>query len=211
MRTFFANWSREARLALLAFGLGLLAVAGDPYGGGAVTINTQELASLVEREVDHVTVEQLADWIIQQRADYRLIDVRDPAAYAAYYIPGAENVAISRLPDYPLSRNEKIVIYSDGGVHSAQAWFLLRARGYAGVKILLDGLDAWKDRILFPALPESPTAEQLADVRRAREVSAFFGGQPRSGAGEQVAFEMPEVEAPAGGLAPATRKRKEGC
>jgi rhodanese-related sulfurtransferase len=211
MKLAFANWSREARLAALAFVLGLVAVTGDPYGGGAVTINAQELATIVEQEIDHVTVQELADWIIRKKTDFRLIDVRDPESFEAYYIPGAENVPVGRLPDYPLERNETIVIYSDGGMHSAQAWFLLRAKGYAGAKILLYGLEEWKDRILFPALPESPAPDQLADVRRAREISAFFGGQPRTGGTESVAFTMPKVDAPAGGPAPAARKRKEGC
>jgi hypothetical protein len=53
------------------------------YLRGAVTLNTRELADIVESEVDHITVDELADWITQDRADYRLIDVRDPESYAA--------------------------------------------------------------------------------------------------------------------------------
>ena len=211
MRISLANRSREGKLALLALGLGLVAVTGDPYGGGAVTINAQELATIVEKEVDHVTVQELADWIIRKRSDYRLIDLRDAESFRTYFIPGAENVPVSQLPDYPLARNEEIVLYSDGGTHAAQAWFLLRARGYAGAKILLNGLDEWKDMILFPALPEATTPDQMAALRRAREISAFFGGQPRSGAAEDVALAMPRVDAPAAGPPPAARKKKEGC
>jgi rhodanese-related sulfurtransferase len=43
------------------------------------------------------------------------------------HIPTAELVELRDLHDYPLYHNEKIVLYSDGGIHSAQAWFLLRA------------------------------------------------------------------------------------
>ena len=54
------------------------------------------------------------------------------------------------LPDYGLERNEKIILYSEGGIHSAQAWFLLKAMGYKSVYMLRGGLDDWKDLVLFP-------------------------------------------------------------
>jgi len=83
------TWGINQKLAFLALALGALALLGAPSPGGAVTINTRELADIVESEVDHVTVEDLADWIVQDRADYRLLDVRDPESYAAYHIPTA--------------------------------------------------------------------------------------------------------------------------
>jgi rhodanese-related sulfurtransferase len=208
------RWTLKTRLAVLALVLGLVALLGDPYGGGTVTLNASELAALVEGEVDHVTVEELADWIIQGRNDYRLIDVRDEAAYAEYHIPTAESVQLTDLADYPLFRNEKIVLYSGGGMHSAQAWFLLRARGYDGARILFYGLEEWKERILFPALPDDATLVEHADFQRRSRMSLFFGGTPRTGeaAVEQAAVVMPEP--PAAGPAPVVsrkRKRKEGC
>lgn len=208
------RWTLRTRLAALALALGLLAVAGEPYGGGAVTLDVRELAAIVEGEVDHVTVDELADWIVQGRDDYRLLDVREKSAYAEYHIPTAESVQLTGLADYPLYRNEKIVLYSDGGIHSAQAWFLLKARGYGGVYILLYGLEEWKDRILFPAAPPQASPDQLAEFQRASRLSRFFGGTPRSGetAVEEVLLEMPEPPAPAPApVASRKRKRKEGC
>ena len=124
-------------------------------------------------------------------------------------------MALSELTDYPLYRNEKIVLYSDGGIHSAQAWFLLQARGYAASYILLGGLDAWKDEILFPSLAADAGLEQKRAFARMREVSAFFGGSPRTGgtaALEVAAVEMPEVELPAHAVTVKKgKKRKEGC
>jgi rhodanese-related sulfurtransferase len=214
-RSWLGGWSLEARLAAVALGLGLLALFGDPFGGGTVRVNARELAAIVEGEADHVTVDELADWIVQGRNDYRLIDVRDAAAYAEYHIPTAESVQLTDLIDYPLSRSEKIVLYSDGSMHSAQAWFLLKAQGYPGAYILLYGLEEWKERVLFPALAAGASPEQTAEFQRRSQVSAFFGGSPRTGeAGtiEQVAFQMPE--APASGPTPVAagkRKKKEGC
>ena len=166
------------------------------------------------RPLDHVTVDELADWIIQGRNDYRLLDVRDAAAYAEYHIPTAESVKLSELADYPLFRNETIVLYSDGGMHSAQAWFLLQARGYSGARILLYGLEEWKDRILFPALPADAGPREQADFARRSRVSRFFGGTPLSGveaAAERPQVAMPEAPQAAAPVVSRKRKRKEGC
>ena len=202
-------------LVVVALVLGAIAVLGDPYQGSVVTVNTKELATIVEAKVDHVDAVELADWIIRGDTEYRLIDIRDEAAYSEYHIPTAENVPIGDLPDYPLLRNERIVLYSDGGIHSAQAWFLLKAQGFYGVYMLFGGLDAWKDEVLFPALPVDPTPEEQAHFERARFVSEQFGGTPRTGAEDdlqQAAVPLPKVEAPARAVAPTrAKKKKEGC
>lgn len=223
MKISIARWSLQSKLALLAFVLGALAISGNPYGGGAVTLHPQELATLVSREADHVTVQQLADWIIKGRADFRLIDLRKAEDYAAYHIPAAENVPLAALPGRMPARNEKVVLYSDGGIHAAQAWFLLAAQGYSGAYILLGGLDEWKDRVLFPTLPAGATPEQIAAFEKDRQVSAYFGGTPRIGAvpGAGAAAmaapmpAMPKVQAPAaaprGAAGTPKKKKKEGC
>jgi rhodanese-related sulfurtransferase len=203
--------TRNRILAIVALVLGAFAVLGNPYQGSVVSINTQELATIVESKVDHVTVEELASWIIQGDTEYRLVDVREEVDFAEYHIPSAENVLITDLADYPLYRNEKIVLYSDGGIHSAQAWFLLKAKGYHGAYILFDGLNAWKDEILFPSLPADATPEEQASFERARFVSEFFGGTPRTGVtGEidEAAVPMPTIDAPARKVAPTRKKKK---
>jgi len=211
-KAFFSDWTINQWLAGLALILAAVAVFGNPYGGGKVTLPAKELALLVTDGADHVTVHELADWIIKQRSDYRLIDLRDAEAVASYYIPGADHVPLSALAEYPLLRNEKIVLYSEDEVHAAQAWILLKARGFQGVYTLEGGMQAWKDRILFPALPETARAEEL---EKARNISRFFGGSPREAGEETVAkktVELPKVELPARtpGV-PGKKKPREGC
>jgi len=215
MKRWLSTLGVNQRLALAACVLGLVAIWATPTRGSRVTVDSKDLAVIVAREVDHVRVQDLADWIIQGRADYRLIDLRDERAYADYYIPTAENVPLASLLDHNLGRNEKIVLYSDGGIHSAQAWFLLKASGFKGVYILFGGLDEWKDQILFPALPDPLTPGDAAQSGRIREVSARFGGTPRTGAAaaSTTPLPLPKVTLPGltpGGKPPA-KKRKEGC
>lgn len=212
-KAFFSGWTINQWLALLALILGAVAVLGNPYGGGELTLPAKELALLVAEGADHVTVHELADWIIQQRSDYRLIDLRAAEAVASYYIPGAEHVPPSALAEYPLRRNEKLILYSEDEVHAAQAWILLKARGFQGVYTLEGGLQAWKDRILFPALPETASAEEL---EKASNVSRFFGGSPREAGEVAVAakktVELPKVELPSRAPGVARKKKsREGC
>jgi rhodanese-related sulfurtransferase len=224
-RLSLAGLSVNQKLAALAVVLGAVAVFGAPSGGSPMgdrefAINPRELAVMVAGEVDHVTAEELAGWILAGRSDYRLLDVRDAGAYAAYHVPTAESVPLAELPGYPLYRNEKVVLYSDGGIHSAQAWFLLKAQGFPGVYILLGGLDAWKDEVLFPALPAGAAAAEVAAFERRKQVAAFFGGTPRSGeeavapgaGGAMPTIEMPQVQMPAAApVARPVKKKKEGC
>jgi len=179
---FLAKLSLNQKLGVLALALGALAVFANVAPGHTVTLNAKELLTGVERQEDHVTPAELAAWIIEGRNDYRLVDVRNEKAFAEYHIPTAENVPLATVTDGTLGRTDKIVLYGDGGIHAAQAWMVLKGRGFQRVYTLLEGLDAWKDDVLFPVVPQSPTAEQQAQFERAAQVAKFFGGQPRAAA-----------------------------
>ena len=172
----FDRLTGNQRLALLAVVLGLGALAIGTPRGGKIVLDERELAAIVEGELDHVTPDELADWIVAGRQDFRLIDLRTAAEYAEYHIPQAENVAITALADSDLARNEKIVLYSAEGIHSAQAWLLLRAQGYEGVYTVLGGLEGWKDEVLFPVLPADAVPRDRAQFERAAALAQFFGG-----------------------------------
>jgi rhodanese-related sulfurtransferase len=216
----FASLGTNARLALLAAALGLVAlVVGDPASSSRVTLDTRELAAIVEGEVDHVTPDTLAGWIVDGRQDYRLLDLRPEADYAAYHLPGAERLAITDLDTADLPRNEKYVLYSEEGIHSAQAWMLLKARRYPAVYILLGGLDQWREQVLFPLQPnEGATPAELAAFERSAARARHFGGAPRAAASVSAAVQLaaaptlPSVAPPAASPVTAkTKKKKEGC
>lgn len=217
MKLNLAQMSRNAKFGFLVCLLGLIAAfAGSPYKGSRVTIDTGDLAGIVQREVDHIDPIDLADRIIKGRSDYRLIDLRAKAEYDEYHIPSAENVPLATLPEYGLERNEKIILYSEGGIHSAQAWFLLKAMGYRSVYMLRGGLDDWKDMVLFPSLAQNPSPEQRAAFEKTKEVSTFFGGMPQTEAAAKspdATKQLPKLQMPGAlsGPVPAQKKKKEGC
>ncbi len=211
------GWSINQKLAAIAGALGFLAViAANPYKGPKAEINATELSEMVQKEVDHVSVDDLAGWIIQGRSDYRLVDLRNDQLYAEYHIPTSENIPITSLTDGSLARNEKIVLYSDGGIHSAQAWFLLKSEQFKGVYILSGGLDEWKDKILFPRLEANATPAEISAFEKTKAVCKFFGGTPQTGTGTEATapkLVMPKLEGPATvqPKAGTTKKKKEGC
>jgi rhodanese-related sulfurtransferase len=225
------SWSSlplNRKLAAVALVLGAGALFSQPHRGPVVKLDTRELAMIVEQQVDHVTPAELAAWIVEGRADYRLLDLRSESEFASYHIPTAENVPVSALPDFPLQPREKVVLYSEGGIHAAQAWMLMRAQGHAAVYTVLGGLDGWKDEVLFPVMPADASPQDRARFEKTAAVAKFFGGQARVGseaaAGSEPGLpamaapapsEMPKLAPPVPGKAPAPmtpkKKKKEGC
>ncbi len=208
---------------ILALGLaavGFVAVfAGDPYRGSHVTIDTKDLAIRAGKGADTVQAGQVADWIIQGRNDFKLVDLRSANDFAAYHIPTAENIPLASLaPDFA-AHNDKIILCSDDGTEAAKAWFLLEAEGFKSVYLIDGGLRSWQDLVLFPV---KATGADAASFERQEQVAKFFGGTPRSEATAtpavmQVSLPQPApVAAPAlpaaaSSGAPHPHKKKEGC
>ncbi|MEO8448415.1 MAG: YeeE/YedE thiosulfate transporter family protein [Gemmatimonadota bacterium] len=164
-------------LTTLAATLGILAAAiGNPS-----PVSPQVLTSIatdIARQADHVDAVDLAGWIHDGRRGLRVIDVRDAVAPREYRIPGAELVSLESVPHLDVHEGETIVLYSDGGAYAAQAWVLLRTRGFRNVYVLRDGLDAWHDEVMRPHLPVGGDSAALARYSRARELSPWFEIQP---------------------------------
>lgn len=215
----FARLSSNQRLATVAFVLAAGALFSKPMRGAAARIDPQELAMIAQRGADRIAPTTLADWIIQARADYRLIDVRDQLQYAAYHVPTAENIPLLSLAAAEIAPTEKVILYADDGARSSQAWFVLRARGIRDVFMVTDGIDGWKHTVLFPILAETMEPETVA---RLRAVSSHFGGTPLSASASAPgvpagALANTEVETPPSPPPPVTNstpakpKKKEGC
>lgn len=76
-----------------------------------------------------------------------VIDVREPAEWAAGRIAGAVHIPIRELPRaldrLPEGRGTAIVVYCKAGHRSAMAMTILRMWGYTNVQSMLGGLDRW--------------------------------------------------------------------
>lgn len=169
----------------LADGRGM--IAGAPARAIAL-----EIAS----EADHVDAIELAGWIRDGTPGLRILDLRENLDTSTYLIPGAQPIALEDLDTLRVGRDQRLVLYSDGGAHAAQAWVLLRVRGIRGVLVLKDGMAAWEDEVLSPMLPTVPDDTARARFAKARELSMWFGGFPR----------LVPAESPASGVRPRRRR-----
>jgi rhodanese-related sulfurtransferase len=210
-------------LALVALVLGAVALFARVYPDRTVTVHESALTTAHARGEAEVLPAELAAWIVEGRADYRLIDLRDAKAFGEYHVPTAENVPLTALDQHGLLRNQKIVLYADGDLPAAKAWLLLRGRGFQGVSTLKGGLDAWKNDVLFPVMPADPGPEEKTRFGKAAHLARFFGGQPRAAAtgGEAQLLDMSALQAsapavaaptlPAAGSGARRSAPREGC
>jgi rhodanese-related sulfurtransferase len=194
------------RLGAGALVLGVAALfAGSPYRRGG-KIDVDQLAREIAEGRDHVSARQLGEWIRARKAGLKVIDVRSPAEFAAYSIPGAENVPIEQLSRARFGKADQIVLYSEGGAHAAQAWALLRAMGQADVRFIPGGLADWRDEVIAPVLPAGATPEQTNAFEEIADLSRYFDGTPEIG--------VPGAPAPAATSNAASQLaaiRRRGC
>ena len=222
----WSTLSLNQKLAAVTFLLGAVAVFGTPRQGPVSRVDSADMARIVETGASQVTPGELATWILEGRADYRLVDLRDETAFASYHIPTAEPVAVTELLAHDLTRNEVVVLYGNDETHAAKAWFMMHAQGFRSAAVLGGGLDAWRNEVLFPAAPGPDAgAPAEAEFERRMRVSTYFGGRPRApdtGGETMTTFAAPDVAMPAvvapgpvagsgTKAAPRRKKAREGC
>lgn len=217
MKKFLSDLTTNQKLGAVALLLGIIALfAGDPYGGTSIKVNEKDLTLSTVGNSDKISVTDLADWIIKNKADFELVDLRDENKFNEYSIPVAQNIPLPQLASSDLLRNQKIILFSDDNVASSQAWFLLKSKNYKGVYILDGGLSAWKDKVLFPKAPVNGTKDELAEFEKMKEVAKYFGGQAQSDS--LVTNSKPEIKLPVSNtnktntnVPSGKKKKREGC
>jgi rhodanese-related sulfurtransferase len=169
---------RALGVIALVMGLGAAVFGSRPASG---SIDVAKLARAVANEDDHVTAIELAQWIRARRPGLRVIDLRSATDFDSLHIPTAEQAAIDTLDRIRFKSGETIVLYSEGGAHSAQAWVFLKALGHTNVFFLRGGVYEWLGDVLSPGLPADATDSEREAFAKASELSRYFGGQPRTG------------------------------
>jgi len=165
----------ERVLAIVAVVGGALAVvAGNPTRPVGGTVDVTELARIVEHEEDHVTAVELAKWIRDDRAGLRILDIRSDSEFDDFHIPRATRMPLADIARMPLDPAATYVLYSEGGTHAAQGWFLVRARGVKNVFFLRGGLYEWLEQVMNPRVA-STTPQAERDSIRA--LTLWFGGK----------------------------------
>ena len=186
-------------------------------GQGAATF--EDVARAIIHRQDQVGVDTLADWIIQGKQDFMLVDVRPQEAFAAGHIKTAQSMPLTYLVEREtisrLPRDRKLILYSNGNREAAQALVMLRLAGF-DTYALLGGYEFWTQHVLHPELPADAGDDEILKFHKQQAIACYFSGNYKGGAA------LPDSAAPAGFTpalrsAPPQRERKmvpqikEGC
>ena len=127
MSFFVENWI----LVLVALVSGALLVWPlVSRGGGALSVGTAEAVRLINREKGV------------------LIDVSEPAEYAAGHAAGARNVPLGKLEgakEVPSNKTLPLVLLCPSGARAGRAAALLRKAGHEKAVSLAGGTAAWRE------------------------------------------------------------------
>ena len=220
MKEWFIKLSISKKLTLIAGLLGVLALfIENTSNKNVIDVNAKEMALSTIRNRDRIDPVILADWLIKENSDFTLVDLRSEKEFSEYNIPTSVNIPIENVLASDLMRNQKILLYGNDAVTSAQAWFILRSSNYKAIYILKGGMNGWKKEILFPTLAVNATPEQSSEFEKIKQISLHFGGTPQLASAEQSTTSaaivkpnlpsLPKLTVPAGGK--AVKKKKEGC
>ena len=77
-----------------------------------------------------------------------VLDVREPAEFAAGHILGAKNLPVAqfdaRAAELDKLKSKPVIVYCDSGSRASSAMPVLKQRGFAEVYNLTGGLPAWQ-------------------------------------------------------------------
>jgi rhodanese-related sulfurtransferase len=181
---------------LLIVATALLAACGQPPEP-ETRVSFMDVAQSAARQEDRVSVEQLAEWLIEERQDFVLIDVRSQDEYTKGRIHEARNIPLAELVGEEtlagLPSDRKVVVYSNGSENAAKAVTMLRLAGL-DAHLVTGGYNAWHERILNPDIPAEEIDGESPQVSAQRAYACYFVGDRGEGAGqrgEQKPFEPP--------------------
>jgi rhodanese-related sulfurtransferase len=165
-----------------------VAACGQPPEPGT-RVSFMDVAQSAARQEDRVSVEQLAEWLIEERKDFVLIDVRSQEEYAQGKIHEARNIPLAELVTDEtiagLPSDRKVVVYSNGSENAAKASTMLRLAGLEA-HLVTGGYNAWHERILNPDIPAEELDGENPQVSAQRAYACYFVGDRGEGAAERA-------------------------
>jgi len=158
-------------------------VACGDASAPANSVSLQAVAQAAARQEDRVTVEQLAAWLVEEKQDFVLVDVRPSSDFEKGQIGDAQNIPMTELVTAAtlesLPHDRKVVVYSNGAENAAKGEVMLRLAGF-DAHVLAGGYNAWQQRILNPEISADELDGENLQVSAQRALSCYFVGE-RSG------------------------------
>jgi rhodanese-related sulfurtransferase len=174
----------RAILSIVILALGTTAAMLPQRSNDSIMLNEEQLLQEMLRGSNYLSVDQLADLLINQDPSIRLIDVRDAQSFTKP-IRGAMNIpvdsifndAYTAVFDQGVMKN---VIYSTNDAEAVQVWTLMTQLGYKNNYLLKGGLTQWNKLILDPKRPASTASQEAFDLydQRVAAKQFFTGAKP---------------------------------
>lgn len=170
---------------------------------GAMVVTTTALAAPVAQSVtlpQRISAAELKRMLLDQPGMFEIVDVRPPAPYADFSLPGSVNASIADVignAAYLKGIVPLIIVDRDGSIAMAVGG-ILSQKTQRSIRVLYGGLEAyWSDSApLLPPVVPTPATASVQPVKPGSSVPA--NAKPAAPA-----------SVPAGSAAPA--KKSAGC
>ncbi|MDI6802314.1 MAG: rhodanese-like domain-containing protein [Bacteroidota bacterium] len=195
----FGKLSLNKKLAAIAIVLGLIGIlAGSPQESSAGRVDTNQLAIDFAKQSNIVKPTDIAKNIIEGSNTFRMIDLRNESEFTSGNIEGSDNIPVAQINKSDLKRNEKILLYSNSELETAQAWMLLKSKNYKSVYMLKGGWSGWQKEVL--GITEGQT-----------EASGSMFGNKTTDETAIATTPSASIKPPPAMPAKSGKKKKEGC
>lgn len=176
-------------LTALAFGLLIL-----PDSHNSIDVKPELLLNEINSTSRFLSVDLVAERLIDEDPSIMLIDVRSPDQSAEYSLPGAfsiplDEVALPDWEDYLNQDDMDVVLYSNSDLFADQAWIICTRLGYKNLYVMKGGLNEWFETIMQPKLPPETASKEEFDLYSFRQAARqYFGG----GSNIEVEADLPK-------------------
>lgn len=112
---------------------------------GAAAAGSDEIAGITAAELKA---------LLDKKKDLVLLDVREETEFKICRIPGAKLIPLGQLPEFfsQLDPSKEMVVHCHHGGRSRRAIQFLKTKGFANLKNLDGGIDAWSEDV-DPSVP----------------------------------------------------------
>lgn len=172
---------RYAFVTALALIIGLVG-AFLPDKDNRPQMQPQELLAELNDDARFISTDEVAFELINGNPSIQLIDVRTPAEFEKFHLPGAINIPMADLllEDWESTLNQDVktnVLYSNGTIFASQAYIICRRLTYKNLYILKGGLNEWFATIIKPTRPSDLTNDVDQKLYQTRlAASQYFTG-----------------------------------
>lgn len=129
-----------------------------------------------------LSVDLIAERLIDEDPSLMLVDVRDAKQYTEYSLSGSFNIPLDQilLPewmDYLYQDDMDVILFSNSSLSADQAWILCTRIGYKNLYVLRGGLNEWYTCIMNPSEPAETAPTEAFDLYSFRlAASQYFRG-----------------------------------